>query len=187
LNEYGIIEIQTKNFASLRKKLTYLLNEKKDVTIVYPILRNKKIIWLNSENERDFNRISPRHKDIFSAFKELYKIKPFLENPHLHLHFVYIDVIEFKNLNGYDLTRKKHASIHDCFPINIIDEEEYFNISDFWTLFEGVDASFTVKSLSKMKKANVNDVRIALNILNHYHVVQRIGKNGREFLYKKVR
>lgn len=184
-NEYGIIEIQTRNFDKLRKKLEFFL-ENHEVTIVYPIISSKKIIWLESENEKDYLRTSPMHKNAFSSFKELYKIKYLLDNKNLHFYFVYLDLVELKNLDGWDKTHKKNATSVDKLPINIIKEEYYESISDFKKLFNNIDCEFTSKSLSKMTKSRLKDIQVALNVLNSYNVVKRIGKNRNEYVYKRI-
>ena len=88
-NEFGIIEIQTRNFDRLRKKLDIFLKDYQ-LTIVYPLIKSKRITWLNSDNKADYNRKSPIHMNMFNVFKELYKIKQYLKHENLHFCFVFV-------------------------------------------------------------------------------------------------
>ena len=180
-NEYGIIEIQTRSFDKLRHKLDALLKEN-DVTIVYPILVNKKIIHLDDEEKG--LRLSPSHKTIFSAFKELYKIKTYLANPHLHFHFVYLESVELKK--GYRLNKYHQLKplSEDSIPISLIKEESYDSYLDFYKILEGVSDTFTVKSLSKLKKAKREDVQICMTVLKYLGVVKHIDTIKKEYVYE---
>lgn len=180
-NEYGIIEIQTRSFDKLRHKLNDLLKNY-DVTIVYPIIVNKKIIYL--DNEEKGIRQSPNHKTIFSAFKELYKIKTYLTNPHLHFHFVYLESLEVKK--GYRLNKyhKLKPLSEDSIPLSIIKEESYETYTDFYKILEGISDNFTVKSLSKLKKAKKEDVQICMTVLKYLGIVAHIDTIKKEYVYK---
>ena len=75
-----IIEIQTRQFNRMRDKLTAFLPQY-PVTIVYPIPREKWLIWIDEESgELSNKRKSPAKGNSYLAFKELYKIKMFLKN-----------------------------------------------------------------------------------------------------------
>ena len=184
LNEYGIIEIQTSNFNNLREKLSIFLKDY-DVTIVYPLIHNKYINWVNSED--DYMRKSPRHDSIFKASKELYKIKMFLDNPRLHLMFVFCDMIELKNLDGWNKTKKKGATSLIKIPKEIV-KEIYINnikeLADFINIDK--DTEFSVKDFKNKNKISERDASISLNILKHVKGVKVVRKEGRKYIYKKA-
>ena len=70
-----IIEIQTRQFNRMRDKLTTFL-PLYPVTIVYPIPREKWLIWIDEESgELSQKRKSPKKGNPYHAFSELYKIK----------------------------------------------------------------------------------------------------------------
>lgn len=182
-NEEGIIEIQTKSFDRLRNKLEKFL-DKYPLTIVYPLTNSKRITWLNSENNADYNRKSPLHMNVFNSFKELYKIKNYLKHKNLHFCFVFLNVIEIKNLDGYGKDKKKKASSLNKLPIDI-DKILYFDsFEDFKNIFDGTENEFTSRDLSKMKKIKLKDAQVALTVLNYLEIVERIGKSERSYIYK---
>lgn len=75
----GIMEIQTRQFNKMRNKLSAFL-PLYPVTIVYPIPREKWIIWIDEESgELSRKRKSPAKGNVYLAFIELYKIKMYLK------------------------------------------------------------------------------------------------------------
>ncbi len=111
-----IIEIQTRQFDKLRGKLSAFL-PLYPVTIVYPIPREKWIIWIDEETgELSGKRKSPLKGSPYTVFPELYRIKAFLKDPHLRFRLVLLDMEEYKLLNGRGKNRKIRASRYDRIP-----------------------------------------------------------------------
>ena len=48
------------------------------------------------------------------AFKELYKIRPFLKNENLRFRFALIDMEEYRLLNGWSKDKKKGSERYDA-------------------------------------------------------------------------
>ena len=186
-NESGIIEIQSRNFDKLRDKLAYFLDENYEVTIVYPIIVNKMIIYKQDEEGHDEIRRSPSHKNAFSGLAELYKIKNYLKNKHLHFQFVYLDAIDFKEkLKVKKYYGSKSKSI-DKIPLNLQKEEYFDSYFDFKNILEGIDTKFSAKELAKMTKSQLKDVRISLTLLKFLGLIQHIENKGREFVYEVIK
>ena len=87
-----IIEIQTRQFNKMRNKLEAFL-PLYPVTIVYPIPREKWLIWIDEDSgELSKKRKSPKKGSTYQAFKELYKIKMFLKDPNIRFKFVLVNM-----------------------------------------------------------------------------------------------
>lgn len=183
-NEYGIIEIQTRNFNAMRKKLDCFL-QNYEVTIVYPLFSNKYINWIDSNNEKDYMRKSPRHDSLYKAFKELYKIKMYLDNPNLHLMFVFLDVVELKYMDGWSKDGKKGSTSLNKVPTRINDEIYIDNYKDFNKYMNITKEEFTVKDFAKDNNCTINNASLAINIFKYLKLIKMVGKNGRAFLYRK--
>ena len=65
-----IIEIQTRNFGAMRKKLTHLLGYY-PVHLVHPIPVERLIIWQDAQGKVIKKRKSPKHGRPIDLFKEL--------------------------------------------------------------------------------------------------------------------
>ena len=75
VGENGVIEIQTRQFNKLLKKLEAFLDYC-DVTVVYPIPAVKYVRWIDTETgELSEKHKSPRKYTIYEVMPELYKIK----------------------------------------------------------------------------------------------------------------
>ena len=179
-----IIEIQTRQFNKMRDKLKTFL-PLYPVTIVYPIPREKWIIWIDEESgELSKKRKSPVKGNPYMAFPELYKIKMFLKDPNLRLKLVFLDMEEYKLLNGWSKDRKKGSSRYDRIPTNIAEEIDISCIRDYMQLVPyELEGEFTSKEFAKAAHISVSLAQTVLNILYYVGTVTRTGKRGKQFLY----
>lgn len=183
-----IYEIQNGNFNKLREKLNYYINEKLDVTIIYPIICKKTIYYLDEYGELSTGRVSSKKGSFFKAFPELYKIKNYLNNNNLHFMFVLINADEYKMLAGYDKRNRKITNriemvpktIENILVINDVNDYKYFT-KDF------EDKTFKTKDYQQKYKTNVKEASLALNILCYLDVIKRVGKEHNAYLYQNIK
>ena len=179
-----IVEIQTRQFNKMREKLKCFL-PLYPVTIVYPIPREKWIIWIDEET----GSLSQRHKspvkgNPYIAFPELYKIKSFLKDPNLRLKLVLLDMEEYKLLNGWSKDKKKGASRYDRIPTELVEEVEINCLKDYMQFVPyELESEFTSKEFAKAAHIPVSLAQSVLNILYHVGTVTRVGKKGQQYLY----
>lgn len=183
-NKNGVTEIHTRNFNTLRKKLDVFLNEGR-VRIIYPIPREKQLIWIEPESgEITSPRKSPKTGSYFDCFRELYKIKAYLDNENLTFTPLLLDVIEYRNLNGWSNDRKKGSSRFDRIPTRLVDFIDITGKDEYKKLIPlELNDQFTVKDFAKAAKISENSASKAVNILKHLGVISLDGKNGRAFVY----
>lgn len=182
-----IIEIQTRQFNKLRGKLSAFL-PLYPVTIVYPIPREKWLIWIDEESgELSKKRKSPAKGSPYTAFIELYRIKMFLKNPNLKLRLVLLDMEEYRLLNGWSQDKKKGSSRFDRIPTKLVEEIEIDCLADYMQFvpYELSD-SFTTKDFAKSAHIPVALSQTVLNILYYVGTVERVGKKGNSYLYSVV-
>lgn len=180
-----IVEIQTRQFDKLRDKLKAFL-PLYPVTIVYPIPREKWIIWVDQETgELSGKRKSPLKGSPYTVFPELYKIKGFLKDPHLRFRLVLLDMEEYKLLNGRGKNRKIRASRYDRIPTELIQELEIERPEDFLQFVPPeLEGEFTSKDFAKAARISQALAQVTLNILYHMEAVARVGKKGNLYLYE---
>ena len=180
-----IIEIQTRQFDKMRNKLSAFL-PRYPVTIVYPIPREKWIIWIDEESgELSKKRKSPLKGNPYLIFPELYKIKMFLKHPNLRLRLVFLDMEEYKLLNGWSKDRKKGASRYDRIPTELVQEMEIDCPRDFMQFVPlELENAFTSREFAKAAHISLPLAQTALNILYHMETVLRVGKKGKLYLYE---
>lgn len=180
-----IVEIQTRQFNKLRGKLSTFL-PLYPVTVVYPIPREKWLIWIDEESgELSKKRKSPAKGNPYIAFAELYKIKMFLKDPNLHIRLLLIDMEEYRLLNGWSRDKKKGSSRFDRIPTNLVQEIEIDCLQDYMQFVPyDIEEPFTTKQFGKAAHIPVSLAQIVLNILYHVGIVTRTGKEGNSYLYE---
>ncbi len=182
-----IIEIQTRSFNALRSKLSCFLKIK-PVRLVYPLVKNKHLVWIDVESgETTKPRKSPKVGKLLDCFYELYKIKPFLTDKNFRLSIIIIDVVEYRNLDGYSKDQKKGSSRNERIPQNFWDVIEINSPKDYAIFLpEHLPTQFTSKDIATLQKMSTKNAGIALNVLHHVGAVKKVGKDRNSILYEKV-
>ena len=185
--EEGIIEIQTRSFDSMRKKLAAFLPQH-PVTVVYPIPHIKWLSWIDeTTGETSPKRKSPKRGNPYMAFIELYKIRPFLADENLRFRFDLIDMEEYRLLNGWSRDKKRGSDRYDRIPVTFVDEVRIDCREDYRKLLpEDLPEEFTTKDFSKCAHIPVRLAQTTLLILHDLDIVERVGKQGRSYLYRAV-
>jgi len=187
VNDYGITEIQTRGFEKLRSKLSALL-ETSTVTVVYPTPKTKWLLWIDAETgEITKRRKSPKQGSVYDAVPELYKIKHLLSHPNFRLCVMLIDIEEYRNLDGWSDDKKRGSTRHNRLPVEVVEEIRFNSVSDYLQLVpEALQDGFTSKDYKSAAKTSLRVAQTALNILNYLEVVERVGKQGNLFVYKRA-
>jgi len=179
--ENGITEIQTRSFEKLRPKLTAFLPEHA-VTLVYPIAHEKTIIWVDADTgEVVRTRRSPKRGSFYSAFRELYRIKPLLTDANLRLRLILADISERRSSGGgrkgYHKIDTELRALYDELIIDGADDYAKLIPAPLFRL------PFTAADYASAARISKKDGQTALNVLRHVGAVTQIGKSGRAYLY----
>lgn len=187
LKDNQIIEIQTRNFNTLRRKLDAFLPDH-EVTIVYPVAHTKWLCWVDeTTGEVSKPRKSPKTGTPVSIFPELYRIKSYLNDPHLSLHIVLLDIEEYRLLNGWSHDKKKGSSRNDGIPVNFADEVIIKETSDYAQLIpDTLPEQFTTKDYKKAAHVSQGAAWTALNILDYVKAIKRVGKQGNAIVFERL-
>lgn len=179
-----IIEIQTRGFSHLNKKLDYFLKDY-NVTVVFPVEKIKTISWIDKETgETSKPHKSPKKGEFYDIFFELVYLKKYLENENLKFKIVLLNVDEYRYLNGWDKSRKRGSTRCDRVPSTIADELTLSSIKDYtYLLPKGLPEKFTSKDLMKAFKRSKSFTYRAISVLKLTGTINKVGKEGRSFLY----
>lgn len=180
-----IIEIQTRHFDKMRAKLSAFL-PLYPVTIVYPIPMEKWVIWIDeASGELSKKRKSPVKGNPYMAFRELYKIKMFLKDTNLRLKLTFLDMEEYRLLNGWSRDKKKGSSRFDRIPTHLAQEVDITCLEDYMQFVPyDLPEAFTAKDFAKAAHIQLSLAQTVLHILHYVGTVERVGKKGREYLYR---
>lgn len=180
-----IIEIQTRAFHTMRRKLAAFL-PLYPVTIVYPIPHIKWLSWIDEETgEASPKRKSPKKGNSYQAFIELYKIRPYLKDTNLHLRLALIDMEEYRLLNGWSRDKKKGSDRYDRIP-TVFAEEVSLDCREDYMQFIPYDIPepFTTKDFAGYAKIPRRLAQTTLLILTDLGIVVRVGKQSNNYLYE---
>jgi hypothetical protein len=183
--EGEIIEVQTGSFGPLRRKARDLTTHG-PVRIVHPVILTKHIETFGPEGEALRKRKSPRRGSEWDLFKYLLYAPELALLPGLSIELALIDVLEKRVLDGKGSWRRKGASIsgreltgwHGSFCLRSL--KDYYRFVPF-----ARGECFTARDLAE--KAGI-DPRLAqktLYVLTKIGAVQRTGKKGNAYRYKK--
>ena len=183
-NEAGIIEIQTRNFLKLKRKLAALL-EHHTVTLVYPVAAVKWVLWIDPDTgEITDRRKSPKRCLPAAAFAELGCIQGLLFHPNLRIRIAMLELEEYKYLNGYGENRKRRATRAVRVPLGLLDEISMDAPAQFTRLIPpGLPPCFTAEAFRKAAGISLSAALAALRILCAAGVAVHTGKQGRRYVY----
>ncbi len=180
----GIFEVQTRGYEKLVPKLRRILPTS-PVTVVCPLAHEKYMRWLDRETgEMTERRKSPKRENAFDAFRMLFGIRELITHPNLHVRLVYMQVEDFRALDGWDKTRKRGSNRVERIPTRIIREEVISTPLDYLGyLSDTIGAEFTAPEFSRAIKRTSRYTFYVLKLLVATGAVREIGKRGRATLY----
>lgn len=190
-----IYEIQSKSFYTMKEKLKLFLKNH-DVTIVYPVAITKYLKYVDIETgEIKGGRKSSKRGSVYDILTELYGIKELLNNKRLHFIISFIEMEEYKLLDGWSKDKKRGATKTDRIPTKIIGEIRINRKKDFLNFLPGYEngkrlkdcslpKEFTTRDIEKLTGFNIGYAQYLLNILGSIDLIENIGKSGRLKLYK---
>lgn len=179
-NEDGIIEIQTRSFSKLIPKLERFL-DKERVTVVYPVIENKRICRINTETGESLPpRKSSKRGRPSDALAEISMIRRFIPNGNLRILVVMVDVTETRMLNGkMQVGRKKTAKIN-CIPTKLNGVIQLDSPEDYRQLLPyGLPESFTSAEFERHSGLRDIGAHGALMLLMQLGILTR-EKKGRD-------
>lgn len=145
-----VIEIQTRQFYTMKKKLEAFLPEF-DVTIVYPLPVLKYIYNIDPDTGAVLSkRKSPKKRSIYDIFVEMYSIRDYLKDPHLHFRIVSLEAEEYRYKGLCEQHGKKQRILSDIMPVRILEEIDIYELRDLIMFLPGeLGDEFTRSSLAK--------------------------------------
>lgn len=183
--ENEIVEIQTRSFGRLREKLDRFLRER-PVTVVYPIARIKWIYWLNEEDgSLTEKRRSPKTGAPWDAFYELYQLRPMLGSAGLRFQLLFLDIEEYRLLNGWSADRKRGCTRFERIPLSLRGELLLDSPGSWLSMVPpGLPEPYTSRDFAKVAVLSRPTAQKALSVLLQTGAVERVGKEKNSYLYR---
>lgn len=180
------VEIQTQALYRLRGKLEYFLTLG-PVTVVYPVPALKWMVWLEEDGKATPRRKSPKRAGPWEILPELYGLKPLLGREGLSFCVLLLEVEEYRLKNGWDESGKRGSTRFDRLPVDLLGQVRFSAPEDYLALVPNdLPEEFTVKEFGRAAKLSSKKAGTALNVLYSVGAVERTGKRGGAYLYRRV-
>jgi len=172
-----LIEIQTRNFFSIKSKLTKLTRSH-PVRLIYPIVQEKWIV------RGAVRRKSPKRGRLEDLFWELVSIPQLLSNPNFSLEVLMIRQEEVRRYDGKRSWRRKGWVVEGRQLLDVLDQRLFGHSAD-WLKFlpDGLDA-FTAKDLAAGMNTRTDLAQKMAYCLREGKMIELIGRRGRANLYR---
>ncbi len=179
-----IVEIQTANMNAMRSKLAYFL-PLYPVRIVYPIPYQKWVTWIDpGTGELTVRNKSTRKGSFYQAFKELYKIRPFLRHENLTVDLLLLDMEEYRLQDGWSRDGKRGSHRYDRIPVSIVSEILLERPEDYMIFLPpDLPEPFTSRSFAQAAGIPASLSSTILLLLTELGQVERVGRKGNAYLY----
>lgn len=179
-----VTEIQNGHFSGFRPKLERLLAVY-PVTVVYPLVRKKQVVWVDPETgETTPPRRSPKTGSPADALPELIFIEKQLFHPRLILRLIPVDVTEYRLQDGWSAAGKRGAHRMERLPDAIGDPIDVCAPRDLISLLPKLPAEFTAADFSHILHLRGRKLSAALRVLTLSGCLEQTGKAGRKYLYR---
>jgi hypothetical protein len=141
-----LIEIQTKSFASLQKKVRKLVEDHR-VRLVHPVTAEKWIIRLDDDGDVLGRRRSPKRGGLHDVFEELVSVPALLANPNFSLDVLLIREEEVRQQRG--VRRRKGWAIVERRLVRVVENHLFEQPMDLLRLLpESLPRPFTTADLA---------------------------------------
>ena len=186
-----IIEIQTSNLSKLTSKIEKLTKFHK-VKLIYPLATTTYLQRQDETGKILSKRKSPKKKNIYSIFGELFSLYKLFDNKNFSLTILFCEIciekIVFDNLvQTPNKTRRfrKNWLIKDKKLISINDEIVLKTKKDLQDLIpKEIPENFSSKDLRKTEIKN--EANKMIWVLRKANLIEQVDKKGNLIIYKKT-
>lgn len=179
-----LIEIQTRNFAAIKHKLTRLI-ENHPVWLVYPVAQEKWIIRQSSDGVPTSRRKSPKRGCAADIFYEMTRLSGLVPHTNLTIEVLLTRQEEILRDDGRGSWRRKGWSIHDRRLLEVLSSITLQSADDFYGLLPaGLPQPFTNRELAAALHRRVTLARRMTYTLSKLGCIEMVGKAGNASLYK---
>ena len=182
-----LVEIQTKNFASIKRKIMTLTVGHK-VRLVYPIAREKWIVKraTGRGGEVGDRRKSPKRGGLEQIFEELVAFPKLIANPNFSLMLL---LIREEELRRYDATRgwrRKGWVTEERRLLEVVDQRLIESTEDMGAFIpSGLPGPFTTSDLAAALGQTRRFAQKMAYCLREMGVIARAGTRARANLYER--
>jgi hypothetical protein len=182
-----LVEIQTGNFSSIKRKLRALVRDH-PVRVVYPIAREKWIVRLAKDGSGEVlgRRKSPKRGAAEYVFAELVRLPKLLASPNFSVEVLLVQAEEIRSYDGKRGWRRHGWVIEERRLLEVVDRR-LFETPDDLAVFVPPDLTepWTTADLAAAIGQPRWLARKMAYCLRKMGVVEAVGKQGNAILYTR--
>jgi hypothetical protein len=181
-----LIEIQTGNFSSIKRKL-YDLTESYTVVLAFPIPQEK---WLVKQAEDGVSELerrkSPKRGSLLGLYPELVSFPALLKRETFSLEVVFTQEEELRHRDAQRGWRRHGWVIDERRLLDVVACRRFDHPSDFnGVLPKGLPDRFTTSDLAKALGKSRRLAQKMAYCLREMGVIVDVGRKGRSILYER--
>lgn len=181
-----LIEIQTRGFSSMRRKLDVLL-EQHPVTVVHPIAAQKWIVKVDQNGEVLSRRRSPRRGTSTDVFAELVSLPDLVHHPGFTLELLLVNEEEVRRHDERRAWRRKGWVIAERRLVDIVDRVVIATAQDLGALLpDDLPPRFTTADLARALGRPRRLAQQMAYCLRRAGVIDVVGKTGNTVVYVRA-
>ena len=181
-----LVEIQTRNFVAIRRKLVDLTTRHK-VRLVYPIAQQKWIVKLTNAGEgQESRRKSPKRGTPEQIFDELVAFPKLLSNPNFSLELLLIHEDEIRRYDAKRGWRRKGWVTQERRLLKVVDQRLFLTPEDMRVQIPSeLPEPFTTSDLAGAIGRPRRLAQKMAYCLREMGAITHAGKRGRAMLYSR--
>ena len=178
-----LIEIQTRNFSAIKKKLKKLLLNN-HIRLVYPIAKLKWIVHISKSGNFVRRRKSPKKGNLIDLFYELVHMPELTKDKNFSLEVLIVEEEELRCYDGRGSRRRKGVSVKDRKLLNVLDRTLFKNSRDYLEFLpKELDRHFTNKALARKLGVPIRLAQKATYCLTKMGAISIAGKKRNEIVF----
>lgn len=182
-----LIEIQTRGFASMKRKLTTLLENGHRVRIVHPIPIQKWIVKLDDAGEELSRRRSPKRGSVLDVFAELVSFPALLTNDLLEVEILLVHEEEYRRHEPGKAWRRKGWVVQERRLVGVVDVRRVAGTDDLLELLpDDLPTPFTTADLATNLAQSRRIAQQMAYCLRHAGAIDAVGKDGNAIQYERT-
>jgi hypothetical protein len=181
-----LIEIQTRGFSSMKRKLKKLLDGN-TVRVVYPIPVEKWILKLDDTGEVVSRRRSPKRGAAVDLFAELVSFPELITHPEGALEVLLIREDEVRRFDGTKAWRRKGWVVEERRLLEVVDRlvvDSAQALASF--LPADLPPEFTTADVAEALRRQRRLAQQLTYCLRHVGVIEMVGKEGNAIVYSRT-
>ena len=181
-----LIEIQTRNFAAMKQKLTSLV-ARHQVRLLYPIAQEKWILKLAKDQQSHLSRRkSPKRGALEDIFEELVSLPELLSHPNFSIEVVFIKEEEIRRYSRTRSWRRSGWVTHERRLLQIMGRKLLKTPDDLCAVIPSfLGQPFTTNDLAIAMDKSRRLAQKMVYCLRRMGSITAVGKRGNVVLYTR--